>query len=122
VGDQVLREVAALVRAQLRGSDVLSRYGGEEFAALLSKTPAETAEEVAERIRRGVEENVFHLPGGETFTVTISIGVATYTPASETGTPPSGELLVGHADRCMYQAKAAGRNAVVSAGDLTAAE
>jgi len=123
VGDQVLREIAALVRAQLRGSDVLSRYGGEEFAALLSKTPVETTEEVAERIRRGVEENVFHLPGGETFTVTISIGVATYAPASETGTPPpSGEFLVAHADRCMYQAKASGRNAVVSARDLTVAE
>ena len=123
VGDQVLREVAALVRAQLRGSDVLSRYGGEEFAALLSNTPVETAEEVAERVRRGVEENVFHLPGGEAFTVTISIGVATYTPASETGTTsPGGELLVEHADRCMYQAKAAGRNAVVSASDLAVTE
>ncbi len=123
VGDQVLREVAALVRAQLRGSDVLSRYGGEEFAALLSNTPEETAEEVAERVRSGVEENVFHLPGGEAFTVTISIGVATYTPASETdSTSPGGELLVEHADRCMYQAKAAGRNAVVSASDLTVTE
>ena len=50
VGDQVLREVAALVRAQLRGSDVLSRYGGEEFAALLNNTPPETAEEIAERV------------------------------------------------------------------------
>jgi diguanylate cyclase (GGDEF)-like protein len=120
VGDQVLREVAALVRAQLRGSDVLARYGGEEFAALLSKTPMETAEEVAERVRRGVEENVFHLPGGEVFTVTISIGVATYIPASKPGTTsPSGEFLVGHADRCLYQAKAAGRNAVVSASDLS---
>ena len=123
VGDQVLREVAALVRAQLRGSDVLSRYGGEEFAALLSNTPVETAEEVAERVRRGVEENVFHLPGGEAFTVTISIGVATYTPAGETGTTPlGGELLVQHADRCMYQAKAAGRNAVVSVSDLAVPE
>lgn len=123
VGDQVLREVAALVRAQLRGSDVLSRYGGEEFAALLSKTAIETAEEVAERVRKGVEENVFHLPGGEAFTVTISIGVATYTPAGETGTTSlSGESLVGHADRCLYQAKAAGRNTVVSAGGVLPSE
>lgn len=123
VGDQVLREVAALVRAQLRGSDVLARYGGEEFAALLGKTPVDSAEEVAERIRRGVEENVFHLPGGEAFSVTISIGVATYTPASESGTPsPGGEFLVKHADRCLYRAKAAGRNAVVSTGDLTSTE
>ena len=118
VGDQVLREIAALVRAQLRGSDVLSRYGGEEFAALLSQTPLKTAEEVAERVRRGVEENVFRLPDGETFTVTISIGVGTYTPASEAGTMvPNGDFLVGHADHCLYQAKEAGRNTVVSAND-----
>ncbi len=123
VGDQVLREVAALVRAQLRGSDVLARYGGEEFAALLNNTPAETAEEIAERVRKSVEQNVFHLPGGEAFTVTISIGVATYITDSSTDTAmTSGDFLVGHADRCMYQAKAAGRNAVVSASDLTAVE
>jgi two-component system cell cycle response regulator len=120
VGDLVLREVAALVRAQLRGSDVLARYGGEEFAALLGDTPVKTAEEVAERVRRGVEENVFQLPAGEAFTVTISIGVATYIPAGESGTTPTGgEFLVKHADRCLYQAKAAGRNAVVSTSDLT---
>lgn len=123
VGDQVLREVAALVRAQLRGSDVLSRYGGEEFAALLNNTPSETAEEIAERVRMGVEDNVFHLPGGDTFTVTISIGVATYTPGSEIGTTThGGELLVRQADCCMYQAKAEGRNRVISASDITAAE
>ena len=120
VGDQVLREVAALVRAQLRGSDVLSRYGGEEFAALLNNTGTETAEEVAERVRTGVEKNVFHLPGGDAFTVTISIGVATYTPDSETGaTTQDGEFLVRQADCCMYQAKADGRNMVVSASDFT---
>jgi diguanylate cyclase (GGDEF)-like protein len=118
VGDQVLREVAALVRAQLRGSDVLSRYGGEEFAALLSQTPVETAEEVAERVRSGIEQHAFQLPDGETFRVTISIGVATYAPAAGTGAAvPDGALLVGQADRCLYQAKAAGRNAVVSTAD-----
>ena len=50
-GDEVLREIAALGRAQLRGSDVLSRYGGEEFAALLVQTNSDKALEVAERIR-----------------------------------------------------------------------
>lgn len=123
VGDQVLREIASLVRAQLRGSDVLARYGGEEFAALLSKTPVETAEEVAERVRTGVEKHVFQLPGGEVFTVTISIGLATYTPLNVPGhTSPVGELLVGHADRCLYQAKTAGRNAIVSATHLAPIE
>jgi len=120
VGDQVLREVATLIRAQLRGSDVLSRYGGEEFVALLSNTAGETAQEIAERVRRGIEEHIFTLPGGDKFNVTISIGVATYTPMSDAdGTSTDGEFLVGHADRCLYAAKGAGRNAIVSAGDLT---
>lgn len=120
VGDQVLREVATLIRAQLRGSDVLSRYGGEEFVALLSNTAGETAQEIAERVRSGIEEHIFTLPGGDEFNVTISIGVATYTPMSDAGgASTDGESLVGHADRCLYAAKRAGRNAIVSAGDLT---
>ncbi|MEN8803853.1 MAG: sensor domain-containing diguanylate cyclase [Thiogranum sp.] len=123
VGDQVLREVANLIRAQLRGSDVLSRYGGEEFVALLSNTAGETAQEIAERVRKGIEEHYFSLPGGDTFNVTISIGVATCTPTGESGmTSSDGEFLVGHADRCLYAAKRAGRNAIVSAGDLTLGE
>lgn len=123
VGDQVLREVAALVRGQLRGSDVLARYGGEEFAALLSKTSVETAQEIAERIRREVERKEFRLPGGEAFRVTISVGVATYTPIEGTGPAPcTGQSLVGAADRCLYRAKASGRNAVVSTSDLASSE
>jgi diguanylate cyclase (GGDEF)-like protein len=123
VGDQVLREVATLIRAQLRGSDVLSRYGGEEFVALLSNTAGETAQEIAERVRSGIEAHIFSLPSGDRFNVTISIGVATYTPTGDSGvTSSDGEFLVGHADRCLYAAKGAGRNAIVSAGDLTLGE
>ncbi len=119
VGDEVLREVAALVRAQLRGSDVLSRYGGEEFAVLLPRTSTDSAEEVAERVRAGVEDHVFNLPGGESFHVTISIGIATYRPDDGGNKPkPDGESLVSHADQCLYEAKAAGRNTVVSAVDV----
>lgn len=119
VGDQVLREVAALIRAQLRGSDVLSRYGGEEFAALLSKAGSETAAEVAERVRRHVAEHEFRLPNGATFNVTISIGVATYNPSvADPRHKPSAELLVGYADRCLYGAKGGGRNRVIATGDV----
>ena len=114
-GDYVLREVAALIRAQLRGSDVLSRYGGEEFAALLARASKETAEEVAERVRRSIEEREFTLPTGEKFQVTISIGVATYSSAvSAQAAEMTGESLVGCADRCLYEAKGKGRNQVIS--------
>lgn len=117
-GDVVLKEVAALIRAQLRGSDVLSRYGGEEFAALLMGASQSKATEVAERVRQSIAVHPFKLPNGAEFGVTISIGIATYTPSPVGGKRPSGEVLVGHADRALYDAKAGGRNRVVAAGDL----
>lgn len=119
VGDHVLREVAALIRAQLRGSDVLSRYGGEEFAALLSRSGAAEAGEVAERIRQSVAGHSFEAVAGRPFRVTISIGIATYNPHKFVhGGKMQGEMLVGHADRALYEAKSAGRDRVISAGDI----
>lgn len=115
VGDQVLMEVAALIRAQMRGSDVLSRYGGEEFAALLAMTREDEALEVAERIRSSVAARRFDSPAGDAFSVTISIGVATYEPLLRNGREiRSGSDLVGCADEALYQCKAQGRNRVVS--------
>jgi len=118
-GDQVLREVAALIRAQLRGSDVLSRYGGEEFAALLSRSGTTEASEVAERIRHSVAAHRFTTSEGQPFRVTISIGVATYNPRTYPGTGKlPGEVLVGHADRALYAAKSAGRDKVIAVGEI----
>ena len=121
VGDQVLREVAALIRAQLRGSDVLSRYGGEEFAALLSRSGTVEAGDAAERIRQSIAAHAFTTLEGRPFRVTISIGVATYNPGSLVGrglVKLPGEVLVGHADRALYAAKAGGRNKVISVGEI----
>ncbi len=113
VGDLVLREVASIIRAQLRGSDVLSRYGGEEFSALLANTDTEEAEEVAERIRRCIEERVFNPPDYEPFNITISIGVSTLKAAPDTKLAKGvGDHLIGQADRVLYDAKAGGRNQV----------
>ena len=122
VGDLVLRDVAALIRAQMRGSDVLSRYGGEEFSALLSQAGEEEALEVAERIRDSIEQHLFCVDGHADFTVTISIGVTTFNPASneEAVMRIEGEYLVGQADKALYEAKAKGRNCVVSAGEIGA--
>ncbi|MEJ2566076.1 MAG: sensor domain-containing diguanylate cyclase [Gammaproteobacteria bacterium] len=119
IGDYVLREVAALIRAQLRGSDVLSRYGGEEFAALLSRSGSAEAAEVAERIRHSVAAHAFSTAEGQSFRVTISIGVATYNPKACSGVGKlPGEVLVGHADRALYAAKSGGRDKVVCVGDI----
>lgn len=118
VGDLVLREVAAIIRAQLRGSDVLSRYGGEEFSALLTNTAPEEAMEVAERVRNSIEVRVFEVPDCEPFTVTISIGVATMRCEADSSiNTQAGDNLIGLADRALYDAKAGGRNQVISAGE-----
>lgn len=118
-GDHVLCEVAGLIRAQLRGSDVLSRYGGEEFAALLLRSGAHEATEVAERIRHNVAEHRFFNGTGESFQVTISIGIATFHPQKAGGVPKlQGDVLVGHADRALYEAKSSGRNKVIGAGEI----
>lgn len=115
IGDQVLMEVAALTRAQLRGSDVLSRYGGEEFAALLPDTHETSALEVAERIRENIAARAFTDQSGNAFHVTISIGVAIYHPANDQlSKSDSATQLVGKADENLYQCKATGRNRVIS--------
>ncbi|VAW86222.1 diguanylate cyclase (GGDEF domain) [hydrothermal vent metagenome] len=114
VGDEVLREVASLIRDQLRNSDVLSRYGGEEFIALLSRTDSKTAEDIAERVRRSIQEYSFNVANHASLNLTISIGVATYYPANKSQ-EMSGAKLVADADQCLYQAKHAGRNIVMVA-------
>ena len=123
MGDQVLREIAAVIRAQLRSGDVLSRYGGEEFSVLLSQTGADGALEIAERIRRSIEEHRFALSRneqGETqFSVTISIGIATFNPEHDPHSiKMNGDVLLGYSDRALYDAKARGRNRVVGVGDV----
>lgn len=120
VGDLVLRDVAALIRAQMRGSDVLSRYGGEEFSALLSQASEEEALEVAERIRASIERHQFSVEGFANFNVTISIGVTTFNPSlnEAEAMKMQGEYLVGQADRALYSAKGNGRNCVESGGEI----
>lgn len=121
-GDQVLQETAARIKGQLRLSDALVRYGGEEFAALLTQTDHTVAISIAERIRQSIADKTFRLAGnaGGGLTVTISIGVATLDGATRTDSLRSGstdelaQKLVAGADAALYRAKESGRNRVVS--------
>ena len=108
-GDLVLRTVADRVREKIRRSDVLVRYGGEEFVLLLPATPRAAAQSLAERIRLAVCGTPFPIGGGAQVTQTVSIGVALW-DGRETA-----EALVHRADLAMYGAKRGGRNRV--AGD-----
>ncbi len=104
-GDAVLVELAALMSEELRSSDQLGRWGGEEFLVLVPATPQEAAQELAERIRAAVAEHPFR--HGER--VTVSVGVAEGLPGE---TP---EQLVARADQALYAAKREGRNRVRAA-------
>jgi two-component system cell cycle response regulator len=106
-GDRALRILANWIRSEVRPTDQVFRYGGEEFAIILPETPETEALKVAERIRKGVSECAITLVNGEELYVTMSFGVAMFSNDAE-----SAEELVSHADRALYGAKDAGRNRV----------
>jgi two-component system cell cycle response regulator len=108
-GDAVLREGAAVLRRCLRGTDLLGRYGGEEFLAVLPQVDLEGARMAAERLRQGLENHPVQLPGGGEVRITASFGAAS---RDELSGSPSSDHLVSLADHRLYEAKAAGRNCV----------
>jgi diguanylate cyclase (GGDEF)-like protein len=109
VGDAILQRVTAEILAGVRGDmDLVARYGGEEFAVILPETPSPVAFDVAERIRRRIDERLFRPPEGEEIIrVTASIGLATYPDDAR-----DKEQLLEHADAALYRAKRGGKNAV----------
>ncbi len=101
-GDEVLKEIVGVIRGHVRSTDILFRYGGEEFALFLPETALQGAAVVAEQVRRAIAEA--RLLTGRP--VTVSIGVATLAP---------GETLddwLRHGDDALYRAKSEGRNRV----------
>jgi diguanylate cyclase (GGDEF)-like protein len=106
-GDKVLEAVAQIVKLHIRETDVLCRWGGEEFLLLLNECDLAHAEERLESVRQAIEAWRFHLDD-TSLTVTVSAGLAEY----ETGESLSG--LVERADKALYQAKDQGRNCLSS--------
>lgn len=108
-GDQVLQQVAQLVQQQVRGHDLVCRYGGEEFMVLLLDVDMPMATQVAERIRAKVEEGKLACLDGQP--LTISIGIAALARVN----PSSIQAAIEAADGQLYAAKRAGRNQVALA-------
>lgn len=113
VGDDLLREVAALLRSRLRASDSVARYGGDEFVLVLPSTPGGDAVRVAEELADRVREQRFT---EKRLRTTLSVGVASCTPES----PDTAELL-RRADRALYASKQQGRDRVTLAPSPPAA-
>jgi diguanylate cyclase (GGDEF)-like protein len=105
----VLKTFAQLLMSKLRTSDLVGRYGGEEFLALLPETEVHAARELAERIRSACENTPMHGPHDEVVDVTVSGGVAEL--AHHEDIPE----LINRVDDCLYNAKKQGRNRIVIA-------
>lgn len=104
IGDAVLKALSALLRKQIRESDVVARWGGEEFMILLPDTPLPSAIKMAEALRQRIEVNAFETVNS----LTCSIGVAEFNPVEEA------DDLFNRADEKLYAAKKGGRNRIMA--------
>jgi len=110
IGDEVLKEFAARINANVRGIDLACRYGGEEFVVAMPDTDMAFAYNIAERLRQSIETTpvkISRAPGE--LKITISIGIA-----KSEGEGDSAEKLLHRADQALYRAKRTGRNKVVA--------
>ncbi len=114
-GDEVLRETAHRIKTELRQSDALARFGGEEFVALLANTDLNSAMVVAERIRASVANTLFAISHSNPIPISISIGIASLTDNDRHESIETIAVqLLAKADHALYEAKEGGRNRVVS--------
>ena len=110
IGDEVLKEFATRISANVRGLDLACRYGGEEFVVVMPDTDMSFAYSISERLRQSIETTpvkISRAPG--TLNITISIGIASL----ENG-DAGAEALLHRADQALYRAKRSGRNKVVA--------
>jgi diguanylate cyclase (GGDEF)-like protein len=105
IGDVVLEQVAGVLRDNLRRSDIIGRYGGEEFVVVCPETTVDEATAVAEKLRLLVSKQQFQVPGGDELSVTVSVGLA-----GGHGQSLRVDDLLRDADAAMYAAKSLGRN------------
>ncbi len=104
-GDKVLKIIASVLRKNLRGSDFIARFGGEEFVLLMPGTSVAAGLKLAETLRAAIEACPFHFKG-ERVTITVSLGVSAFKVGERS------DHVLKRADEALYRAKNAGRNRV----------
>jgi two-component system, cell cycle response regulator len=110
IGDEVLREFARRISANVRGCDLACRYGGEEFVVVMPDTEVAFAYAIAERLRKSIETTPVRISRApDQIAITISIGIA-----GSMGPADTSEALLHRADQALYAAKNTGRNRVVA--------
>jgi len=105
-GDEVLEKIAVLIRRNIRETDIVGRYGGEEFIIILPKTNLSSAWVVAERLRTIIEKTEMKDSAGNAFTITVSQGLVGWERDEDAAS------LISRADEALYKAKEKGRNRV----------
>ena len=109
IGDEVIKATATLLLNNLRKTDIVGRYGGEEFLQIIPGIPLDVLPKFADKILTQFRENAeLKMPGGHKHKFTISIGFSIITP--ERGVPIDGSVLIDAADKAMYTAKNGGRD------------
>ena len=111
-GDAYIQSIASIIENNLRSSDIISRYGGDEFLVLMPETDIQNAKEAGEKVRLAIQNSSFDI-AGKPVTSTVSIGIAGYPVDSN-----NGDVLVDCADKALYESKRTGRNRVTLFSDL----
>ena len=111
-GDTLLRQVSQVIAGELRSTDWIGRYGGEEFVLILPETDILRAGPVAEKIRDRVHRTVVPVEDGAVVRVTVSIGLASLEEVAADSVSVTARDLIAAADRSLYYAKNGGRNRV----------
>src|SRR6185369_11573081 len=114
IGDEILKGLVEELMTNARDSDIVSRYGGEEFAIIFPDTPTSSARDAANRLREVVERRDFPQSSiNRTLRITISVGVSVYPRDGITSAD-----LIARADAALYHAKKNGKNQVAMAGEV----
>jgi diguanylate cyclase (GGDEF)-like protein len=115
VGSQLLIDMAKILRTQLRGQDLIYRYGGDEFIVLLPKSTIEESKKIAIRISDAVKESEFKIEGKIPYKLSLSIGIADYPRDAQ-----SSKSMIEFADKMMYLSKKSGRGKVFHISEVVA--
>ena len=114
IGSKMLIGIGELLANELRGSDQVYRYGGDEFVVIMPRVDIETVHKIAVRVQKKMKEKIFNIDEAKDYKLSVSIGIAEY-PSDAT----TAEEVINFADEMMYVSKKSGRGKVFHVGEIT---